>query len=294
MFEHFAGDGSPLHWKDYGGQGSLIVMVHGLGGSLVNWDVVGPRLAKHHRVVALDLPGFGLSPPGRDFELSTHAEAIVDFVSTFDEPAILLGNSMGGLLSQMVAAEHPDLVSALVLIAPATPPRLPDPNINWPMATRLAINAIPGVGVALSKRILKTRTSEELVRESLNRITQRTSRIPLDMIDSFVRVAELRRHYPWAALSIPKTGQSISRYLSRPSKYVEMIRRVTAPTLVVQGVDDPIVSPTWVSWACSLRSDWELVQLQGTGHTPQIDAPVRLLGVVEPWLTAHQKHRVSA
>ncbi len=269
-------------------------MVHGLGGSLANWDIVGPRLADNHRVVALDLPGFGLSPPGADYELATHVDAIVDFISGFSEPAIVVGNSMGGLLAQMVAADRPELVDALVLIAPATPPRLPDPNINWPMATRLAINAVPGLGVALSKRIINTRTSEELVKESLDRITHRSSRVPLEMIDSFVRIAEIRRNYPWAPLAVPKTGQSISRYLSRPSKFVEMIRRIKAPTLVVQGMEDPIVSPTWVSWACSLRTDWELVQLEGTGHTPQIDAPVRLLGVVEPWLAAHQKHALSA
>ena len=73
-----------------------------------------------------------------------------------------------------------------------------------------------------------------------------------------------------------------------------MIREIKAPTLVVQGLADPIVSPTWVEWACSLRSDWELVQLDGTGHTPQIDAPVRLLSVVEPWLDARKNHRLSA
>ncbi len=62
----------PLHWKDYGGHGPLHVLVHGLGGSIANWDFIGPRLARRGRVVALDLPGFGLSPPAADWSLETH------------------------------------------------------------------------------------------------------------------------------------------------------------------------------------------------------------------------------
>ena len=63
-----------------------------------------------------------------------------------------------------------------------------------------------------------------------------------------------------------------------------MIRKIVAPTLVVQGIEDHIVSPTAVEWICSLRPDWQLVQMTDTGHTPQLDAPLRLLDVVEPWL----------
>jgi pimeloyl-ACP methyl ester carboxylesterase len=72
-----------------------------------------------------------------------------------------------------------------------------------------------------------------------------------------------------------------------------MIRAVKAPTLVVQGVADPIVSSQSVEWLCSLRPDWSLVQMEDTGHTPQIDAPMRLLGVVQPWLEANLKNTKS-
>jgi pimeloyl-ACP methyl ester carboxylesterase len=63
-----------------------------------------------------------------------------------------------------------------------------------------------------------------------------------------------------------------------------MIRAITAPTLVVQGVSDHIVSPTAVERICRLRPDWKLVQMEDTGHTPQMDAPLRFLAEVEPWL----------
>src|SRR3954454_25311323 len=58
--------GGPLHYIDFGGpdDGPTVVLVHGLGGSHLNWDLLAPLLRPHARVLALDLPGFGLSQPG--------------------------------------------------------------------------------------------------------------------------------------------------------------------------------------------------------------------------------------
>lgn len=282
-----------VNLMDYGGSGRLMVLVHGLGGSIANWDVVAPRWARRARVLALDLPGFGLSPPARDWALETHAEAIIELIEHAGGPALLVGNSMGGLLAEMVAAHRPDLVSDLLLISPATPPRLPDPNIDWPMARRLVINSTPGLGPAIARRLYMTMEPRDLINESLGRITHGTGRVPLELVDAFVTVARIRARLPWAPDAIPKTGQSIRKLFMRRSRFVGMIRDITAPTLVVQGIADPIVSRNSVEWLCSLRPDWELIQMEDTGHTPHIDAPVRFLSVVEPWLESHRKQEIG-
>jgi pimeloyl-ACP methyl ester carboxylesterase len=276
----------PIHWKDYGGTGTPIVMVHGLGGSLANWDIMGPRLTGLGRVVALDLPGFGLSPPGKDWSLDTHAAAIVDLIEHLGAPAVLLGNSLGALLGEKITAERPELVSALVLISPATPPRLPDPNIHWPTARRLVLNSTPLLGPALFRRALTKMTPRELINDSLARITHDPGRVPLELVESFVTVAEQRSHFPWVADAVPKTGQSIRALFLRRSTFTAMVRKIMAPTLVLHGVDDPIVSRTAVEWLCWMRPDWTFIQMEDTGHTPQIDAPIRTLSLVEPWLTS--------
>lgn len=273
-----------VHWKDYGGSGQTIVLVHGLGGSVANWDIVGPRMTSLGRVVALDLPGFGLSPPGPDWTLETHTGAIVSFIEHFGGPVALVGNSLGGLLSELVAASRPDLVESLVLIAPATPPTFPDPRLHWPMAGRLLVGSTPGVGPALNRYILSSLTPEQLIRDSLSRITHNPGRVPIEMVESFISLARTRSHYPWAADAVPKTGRSIRQMFMKRRRFIEMVREIKAPTLVVQGVDDPIVSPTAVEWLCALRADWQLVQMEDTGHTPQIDAPIRFLAAVTPWL----------
>jgi pimeloyl-ACP methyl ester carboxylesterase len=282
-----------IHWKDYGGSGPQLVMVHGLGGSLANWDVVGPELAKRFRVTALDLPGFGLSPPAGDWELTTHRDAVIEFIERVGGDVILMGNSMGGLISEMVAAHRPDLVRALVLVAPATPPRLPDPLIDWPMAWRLLIGSTPGLGTAVNRWVLSSRSSRDLVEELLRRITHDPGRVPDWLVERFIALAETRRHLPWSSGAVPKTGQSIRRLFQRPSRLVAMIRRIKAPTLVVQGAADPVISPNSVAWLCYLRPDWELLQMGDTGHTPQIDAPMRFLSVVEPWLEGHLKQEIA-
>lgn len=274
----------PTHWIDYGGEGRPIVLVHGLGGSATNWNVVAPSLTRLGRVTALDLPGFGLTPPGPDWTLETHAAAIAAFIEYLGAPAALIGNSMGGLLAEMVASENDELVDSLILVAPATPPVLPDPSIDWSMAGRLLIGATPGLGLALNRRLVSRITPREMVNEALRRITHKPGRVPMELIEDLTEVAEIRSSYPWAGDAVPRTAQSIRSLFLKRRTFVEMIREIKAPTLVVQGVADPVVSPTAVEWLCALRLDWELVQMGDTGHTPHIDAPVRFLDTVVPWL----------
>lgn len=283
-----------IHWKDYGGSGPLIVLVHGLGGSIPTWDAVGSALTRAGRVVALDLPGYGLSPPARDWELGTLADAVCAFVEELGETATLIGNSLGALLSEMVAADHPEHVESLILLSPATPPVLPDPRIHWPTARRLLAQATPVLGPAIVRRFLENTTPEDLVNWSLDMVTHKRGRVPLEMVEALVESARIRRRLPWATEAIPKTGNSIARLFVRRSDFVAMIRRVKAPTLVVHGVEDHHVSPTSVEWLCRLRPDWHLEQMEDTGHTPQIDSPVRLLSILLPWIEDHLRREHTA
>lgn len=284
----------PLYWRELGGEGRSIVLVHGLGGSIANWDAVGPRLAGAGRVLALDLPGFGLSPPWGDWELETHAAAVGAFLESRG-PATLVGNSMGGLVSEMAASAGPELVESLVLICPATPPRLRDPLLHWPTARRLTLQSTRALGPAYARRYLKRTTPQRLVSNALRMTTHRPSRVPLSMVEAFQEMVRVRKHLPWASESVPMTSQSVRRLYWRPSRFVAMIRDISAPTLVVQGEADRIVSPTAVRWMAALRPDWDLVMMKDTGHTPHLDAPVRLSGIIVDWLN-RQEHpgRISA
>lgn len=103
------------------GTGPPIVLVHGLGGASSNWSELAPLLATRHRVLAVDLPGHGGSEPlAAAHELDTFADAVAACIEREDvAPAVVIGHSLGGAVALRLAARRPELVSALVLAAPA-------------------------------------------------------------------------------------------------------------------------------------------------------------------------------
>jgi glycerol-3-phosphate dehydrogenase len=283
----------PIHQVDFGGSGPSLVLIHGMGGSTTNWNAVAPAFARSGRVRAIDLPGFGLTPPRQDFRLTTHRDSIISYLETLDAPGhTLIGNSTGGLLAAMVAASRPELVDRLVLVSPATPPRFPDPRIDWPTFVRLAVQATPVLGEIFGRHFLRSNTPEELVRKSLAMITHKPGRVPMDLIADSREMARIRKQLPWAGYATARTASSIALAYFRRASYVEMINSIKAPTLVVQGASDPFVSPSAVEWLCSLRPEWDHVVLEDTGHTPQMDAPLRFIAVVNDWL-AHTDIRAA-
>ncbi|HSK07161.1 MAG TPA: alpha/beta hydrolase [Acidimicrobiia bacterium] len=284
----------PVHEVDYGGSGPNLVLVHGLGGSTTNWDAVAPSLAANARVRAIDLPGFGLTPPRADYSLDTHRDSVVAYLETFEGRFTLVGNSNGGLISAMIASRRPDLVERLVMVSPATPPVFPDPRRDWPTVIRLAIQATPPLGEIYGRHFIRSNSPEELVKKSLAMVTHKPGRVPMGLIESSREMARIRTKLPWAEHATARTATSIAAFYARRSAFLDMVRRIEAPTLVVQGVSDHIVSPTSVEWLCSLRPDWDLARLDDTGHTPQMDAPLRFLEAVEPWLFPAERAVVGA
>src|ERR1700727_675723 len=103
-----------------GGSAPPMVLVHGLGGSHLNWVAIAPALAAERRVLALDLAGFGLTPAaGRSATVQSNARLLARFVRDIaGSPAVLVGNSMGGMISILHAGADPETVAGLVLVDP--------------------------------------------------------------------------------------------------------------------------------------------------------------------------------
>jgi pimeloyl-ACP methyl ester carboxylesterase len=101
------------------GEGPPILFVHGLGGCWQNWLEQIPVFAEDHRVIALDLPGFGASPmPKQDISISGYARIVDEVCSQLGvDAAALVGNSMGGLISAELAINFPQRVERLVLVS---------------------------------------------------------------------------------------------------------------------------------------------------------------------------------
>jgi pimeloyl-ACP methyl ester carboxylesterase len=110
-------DGERFAWRE-SGDGPVLVLLHGLGGSRLSWE---PQLAglAHHRVVAWDMPGYGLSSAlAGEFTFTTLADSVVDFLDVIGaEVAHLAGISFGGMIAQYVAARYPSRLLSLTLLS---------------------------------------------------------------------------------------------------------------------------------------------------------------------------------
>ncbi len=136
-------DSGTLYVHDYGGTGTRSSPIHGLGGAHLNWMPPAPGLTRTGHLIAPDLPGFGYTPPRRSYSISSHAHAVVELLESLGVPAVLMGNSLGGLVAIQIAASRPDLVDRLVLVAPAAPPRWDDERIDRVVAKRLLVPGNP-------------------------------------------------------------------------------------------------------------------------------------------------------
>lgn len=115
-----------LHTTSLGDSGGRVVFCHGLFGQGKNWSAIGKALAQEHRVVLVDMPDHGQSPWSDRFDYVAAADQVAELLSADgggdDDPAALVGHSMGGKISMLVALLHPELVERLVVVDVAPVP----------------------------------------------------------------------------------------------------------------------------------------------------------------------------
>ncbi|TMK26533.1 MAG: alpha/beta fold hydrolase [Actinobacteria bacterium] len=113
-------DGQPVNTIELG-EGPPVVFVHGLSGSWQNWLAQLPALSREHRVVALDLPGFGYSPmPREEISIAGYARMLDGLLDQLEiAAAAVVGNSMGGFIGAELAIAFPQRVERLVLVSAA-------------------------------------------------------------------------------------------------------------------------------------------------------------------------------
>ena len=157
--------GGPTNVAEFGGEGAPMVLLHGLGGSHLNWMRLGPLLAERARVLAPDLPGFGDTPPaGRSTTVQANAAWVGRFVEEVaGSPAILVGNSMGGLIATLAAIGRPEDVAGLILVDPALP-LAPGEPFDFQVVLAFAAYFTPGVGEVFVRRRMRMLGPEGMVR----------------------------------------------------------------------------------------------------------------------------------
>ena len=264
---------------DQGGEPALCV--HGLAGSSRNWtdlmDLLRPGLAAD----ALDLPGFGDSPPRPDRRYSIAASArtvaaLIEcrYITKGRGPVHLIANSLGGAVAVKVAATRPELVRTLTLISPALPDSRPRLDL-----IRFPVICLPYVGTRLLRKY-EALPPPTRVADVIAMCYSDPARFPAARFAA--EVAELTRRdtldYPMAALV--GSIRTLTAEFFRARAWRDAAR-ITAPSLVIFGSHDRLVAPRMARRAARAFRDARILVLPRTGHLAHMEHPAQVAAEIQ-------------
>jgi pimeloyl-ACP methyl ester carboxylesterase len=292
----------PVHWIEFNAaepektqSKPPIVFVHGLGGSHLNWCRLGPKLAAGRRAVALDLHGFGLTPGLRkNSTVQANARLLGRWMQrVVGEPVILVGNSMGGLISILETASNPSAIKGVVLIDPALP--LPPQKPDWPVSGQFLLYATPGLGEFAVAKLLASVSPEKGVKQLVELCFADPSRADPELTRAEVALST-QRHPATPAQAAARAriflaaARSLLRVLARRGNYQKLMAGIDVPVLLIGGEDDRLVPVAAMRQVAARNPRWESVILPGVGHTPMLEVPDAVAGIIQDWLDRHFKN----
>jgi pimeloyl-ACP methyl ester carboxylesterase len=253
-----------------------VVLLHGIGRSLQDWLPQHDRLSGSHRVISLDLPGFGLSERfGEPATLDSLAGGVEDTLVAVgeDRPVHVMGNSLGGAVAMRMLVRDPDRIATMTLVNSA--------GFGKEVALALRVLAVPGLGLRLLRRM--DRRAAWRVERSL--FVDRAL-VTDERVDFALKVAGR----PDQARVFLETAKSLATVRGTRagwrSELVTKVAELRKPTLVVWGDRDLILPATHLDAARRLlpHAEWHL--FPGTGHMPQIERADEFAALVRPLLAA--------
>ena len=265
------------------GEGPPVLLIHGHAGCWQNWLENIPALAREHRVIAMDLPGFGWSPmPSGEISITAYARTLDRLCDQLGvETTAVVGNSMGGFIAAEMAIRHPQRVERLVLVAAA------------------------GLSRHYMRIPIRVMSSRRLNPEWLYKLLA----APYPRARKMARRARLRKFALWAVVHHPeKLSPPIAAYLiagsGRPAAapgafalatydFRDHIGAIECPTLVLWGANDFVIDAGAANRYEKLIPHSRKVVLDDTGHVPMVERPARFNAIVEEFLAAEADELLS-
>jgi pimeloyl-ACP methyl ester carboxylesterase len=247
-------DGTCAHYRARGASNApVLLLLHGSNASYLTWEPWSKKLSDTFHVVAVDLPGHGLTGavPNGDYTQEGMAKFVAEFADKMGfKTFALAGNSMGGGVAARFAEEHPNRVTKLILVdAGGLPFKF---GSGEPLAFRIA--RIPVVN-----RVMLHVTPRSIVTEGLNKAIVHKEVINDAMIDSY-----------WDFARMEGTRQAtLTRFSENEDTYVrDHTTAITMPTLILWGAGDQLIPVvTAHAWAKAVKGS-KLIIYPATGHIP--------------------------
>jgi len=263
--------GSTVNYVDIGsGDGEPVVFVHGLGGQWQNWLENIPRAAQARRVVALDLPGFGLSEmPRAEISISNYARCVEALCQRLELGRVaVVGNSMGGFVSSEVAIRYPERLERLVLVSAAG-----ISSASVYRAPALLAGRVAAVMTAYTAARHRKMARRPVTRHAaLSLVARHPSRLAPDVA--------------WEALikGAGKPGFQPALRANLVYDFRDRLPEIAAPTLIVWGENDSVISVQDANEYERLISDSRKVVMKDTGHVPMLERPLTFNDVLMDFL----------
>jgi pimeloyl-ACP methyl ester carboxylesterase len=275
-------DGQPLNTIELGPEmgaaretaSQPLVFVHGLSGCWANWLEQLPALAAEHRVIALDLPGFGHSPmPSREISISGYARLLDRLLGQLGiDAAAVVGNSMGGFIAAELAIAFPQRVERLVLVSAAGISTTGHPGTTRALGSlrRLETVLAATAGWVASKSDTVARRSR--LREALMAlVVAHPGRLPAALAAEQLRGA-----------GKPGFFQALESILDYDIR--ERLPEIACPTLVVWGDRDRLVPLRDADVFVELIPDARKLVFRDTGHMSMLERPAAFNELLEEFL----------
>jgi pimeloyl-ACP methyl ester carboxylesterase len=258
------------------GEGPPLVFIHGLIERWTQWVEQLSAFASSHRVIAIDLPGFGDSPmPAEKISVSGYARTIEKLLDALEvSAAAFVGHSMGGFTSAELAINSPQRVERLMLVSPSglsTYQNWRNLQVVAQMRRfKLVVNPYHA-RVAARAELLAERPRLRLLDPTTNIVARRSDRLPAPFVAEFVR-----------GLGAPGYIDGFEANLNYD--YRDRLGEIACPTLIVWGDRDRVVTAKDANLYEQLIGNARKVIFKNTGHMAMIERPVAFNALLEEFL----------
>jgi pimeloyl-ACP methyl ester carboxylesterase len=262
--------GDPVNYVELG-SGPPLLLVHGLSGSWQNWLETIPYFARTHRVLALDLPGFGESPmPREPISIKGYGRTLDAFCDAVDiETAAVVGNSMGGFVAAEMAIRHPHRVEKLVLVSAAGITIEHQRNERVLSLMRRFEFALTWAATHPKPEFMLRRRA----RRAMRFVFAHPQQIPGALLVEQARGG-----------GKPGFIDALDALTSYPLR--DRLGEIAVPTLIVWGDSDRLVPTSDADVFEELISHTRKLVYEDTGHVPQLERPARFNRDLEAFLAA--------
>lgn len=253
--------GTRVNYSEIGEGGTPIVFVHGLGGCWQNWLENIPNFARNHRVIALDLPGFGNSPlPSWEVSIAGYGRLVDEFCRKLNlHSCALVGNSMGGFIAAETAIAEPEWVDRLVLVSAAGVSSVHVRRRPAEAMARLLAASAPLMFELRERGMRRWRLRYAIFRNVLHS----PHRLRPELLWEFANGAHDAPGF------LPALGALLGY------DFLDRLERVRVPTLIVWGRDDRVTPAADALEFERHISDSRLVVFDRCGHVAMAERPVR-------------------